>query len=181
MGLILTSSQCRGARAMLDWSQSHLAATAGLSRQTIVDFERGARTPYKSSLVTLRGALEEAGIEFILEDDRSVGVWLRPKAPALSRGEQVIADLKKLLERAVATGGWGAGLQDRIERCMDRLVNDSRAVHQGKPDHGKRFQEDLETVEAMATEAMTTVDGRERDFWLVVLDLVRTTCLLPTG
>src|SRR5689334_5175617 len=123
MGNILTSCQCRGARAMLDWSQSHLATTAGISRQTIVDFERGARTPYKSSLVTLRAALEGAGIEFILEDDRGVGLWLRPKVPTLSPGEQAIADLEKILDVAVATGNWGAALQDRIEGCIDRLVN----------------------------------------------------------
>jgi DNA-binding XRE family transcriptional regulator len=171
MGTILTSSQCRGARAMLDWSQGHLASTAGISRQTIVDFERGARTPYKSSLTTLRTALEQAGIEFILEDDRGVGVWLKPRAPTLSPGEQAVAELEKILEAAATTGDWNAALQDRIDACMDRLVNDSSG---DKSDRHKGLQQELDRVEARAQEAMMRAHGAEGDFWLVVLDLVRT-------
>ena len=173
MGEILTSCQCRGARAMLDWSQSHLAATAGISRQTIVDFERGARTPYKSSLATLRAALEGAGIEFILEDHRGVGLWLRARSPALSPGKQAIADLEKILEGAVATGDWSAALQDRIEGCVDCLVN------AGKPN--ERLREELDAVETRATKAAIAARGVKRDFWLVVLDQVRTACPSPAG
>ena len=181
MGEILTSSQCRGARAMLDWSQSHLAATAGVSRQTIVDFERGARTPYKSSLTILRAALEQGGVEFILEEDRGVGVWLRPRTPELGPGEQVIVDLGKILRAAVATGDWGAALQDRIEECVDCLVNDLRDLHAGKPDRRKRLQDELDAVEARASETMMEKHGAEHDFWLVVLDLIRTACPPPAS
>jgi hypothetical protein len=51
----LTVEQCRGARAML-------------GRQTIADFERGARVPIANNLASIRHALEGAGIEFLSEN-----------------------------------------------------------------------------------------------------------------
>ncbi|HLG86865.1 MAG TPA: hypothetical protein VKZ79_06670 [Alphaproteobacteria bacterium] len=140
-----------------------------------MDFERGARTPYRSSLTTLRAALEQAGIEFILEDDRGVGVWLRPQAPTLGPGEQAVVDLEKILDVAVKTDAWNAALQDSIEACMDRLVDDSCAIDGGgKPDGRKSLHEALDRVEARARDALTWAHGAEGDFWLVVLDLVLT-------
>ena len=61
----ITTEQCRGARAMIGMSQGDLADLAGLGRQTVVDFERGARTPYPKNLDTLRAVLEALGIEFL--------------------------------------------------------------------------------------------------------------------
>ncbi|MFL6835084.1 MAG: helix-turn-helix transcriptional regulator, partial [Xanthobacteraceae bacterium] len=40
----------RTARAMLGWSQSQLAEAAGVSRATVVDFERGLRIPHRNNL-----------------------------------------------------------------------------------------------------------------------------------
>ncbi len=78
-GEALTPAQCRGARAMLNWSQTTLAVTAGLGRQTVVDFERGARAPYESSLYAMRAALEKSGIVFIDADQAGVGVRFRKR------------------------------------------------------------------------------------------------------
>ena len=64
-------AQCRGARAMLRWSQGELAAKSGISKPTVTDYEREARKPMPKNLEALREALEGAGIEF-LEDE---GVW----------------------------------------------------------------------------------------------------------
>ena len=66
--------QCRGARAMLGWSQDELARAANVSRQTVADFERGARTPIANNLASMAAALEGAGIE-LLDGN---GVRLRP-------------------------------------------------------------------------------------------------------
>ena len=60
-------------------SQTQLAEAAGLSKQTIIDFERGARTPHPRNLQTLRSKLEEAGIEFIAENGGGVGVRFRER------------------------------------------------------------------------------------------------------
>jgi transcriptional regulator with XRE-family HTH domain len=62
---------------MLGWSQSDLARTAHVARQTVVDFERGARKPYPNNLAALRAALEAAGVEFIAENGGGAGVRLR--------------------------------------------------------------------------------------------------------
>jgi transcriptional regulator with XRE-family HTH domain len=54
-----------------------LAEAAGVARQTIVDFEREARTPYPNNLAAIRTALEAAGVEFIPENGGGAGVRLR--------------------------------------------------------------------------------------------------------
>jgi transcriptional regulator with XRE-family HTH domain len=61
----LPREQCRAARALLDWNQGELAEAAKVARQTVVDFERGARTPHRNNLEAIQGALEAAGVEFI--------------------------------------------------------------------------------------------------------------------
>nr|WP_280985129.1 helix-turn-helix transcriptional regulator [Gluconobacter morbifer] len=75
----MSAAQCRGARAMLGISQTELAEAASVSRQTIVDFERGARTPYANNLAALRKALEAAGVEFIPQNGGGPGVRLKEK------------------------------------------------------------------------------------------------------
>ncbi len=62
---------------MLSWSQTQLAEAARVSRPTVVDFERGARTPYPNNLTAIRTALEAAGVEFT--DGDAPGVKLRPQ------------------------------------------------------------------------------------------------------
>lgn len=70
----LTMEQCRGARAMLGWSQDELARAANVSRQTIADFERGARIPIANNLASMATALEDAGIELLPDN----GIRLHP-------------------------------------------------------------------------------------------------------
>lgn len=77
---MLTSSQCRAARAMLDWSRAALAEKAQVSERTIIDFERGARAPQASTKLAIKTAFEEAGIEFIDENGGGPGIRLRTKA-----------------------------------------------------------------------------------------------------
>jgi hypothetical protein len=61
--------------------QSVLARRAVVSRDTIIDFENGSRTPIASNLVAIRTALEAAGVIFIDENDEGQGVRLRKKWP----------------------------------------------------------------------------------------------------
>ncbi|WP_428377765.1 helix-turn-helix transcriptional regulator [Lichenicoccus sp.] len=75
--MTLSAAQSRGARAMLAISQTELAVRAKVSRQTVVDFERGARVPYPNNLSAIRAALEAAGVEFIQENGGGAGVRLR--------------------------------------------------------------------------------------------------------
>jgi len=68
----ITPEQCRGARAMAGWSRAHLSAQAGVNERTIVDFERGARSPIRATRDAIQRALENAGVEFTNGDQPGV-------------------------------------------------------------------------------------------------------------
>lgn len=73
----ISPAQCRAARALIGWSQDHLATTASVSKATIANFEAGRRAPYVRTLADLCAALEAAGVEFIVENGGGAGVRLR--------------------------------------------------------------------------------------------------------
>jgi transcriptional regulator with XRE-family HTH domain len=73
-GSLISPALCRAARAILIWSQKELADNAGISRTTVVDFERGVRIPHKNNLAAIRTAFETAGIEFIPENGSGAGL-----------------------------------------------------------------------------------------------------------
>jgi transcriptional regulator with XRE-family HTH domain len=62
---------------MLGWSRERLAEQSRVANATLADFEAGKRTPYDRTLADIRRALEEAGIEFIVENGGGPGVRLR--------------------------------------------------------------------------------------------------------
>lgn len=62
--LSITPAQCRAARAMLDWSQEDLSEKSGVGAKTIVDFEKGKRSPFARTIRDLQEALEAGGVEF---------------------------------------------------------------------------------------------------------------------
>lgn len=69
----ITTAQIRGARGILDWSQSDLSQRTGISATSIGSIENNQSTPRASTLDTIRKAFENGGIEFIGTD----GVRLR--------------------------------------------------------------------------------------------------------
>jgi transcriptional regulator with XRE-family HTH domain len=69
--------QCRAGRALLNWSQEELAKRARVAKQTLADFERGARSPYPRTLADIRSALEAAGVEFTNGDAPGVRLHQR--------------------------------------------------------------------------------------------------------
>ena len=73
--MLITPSQCRAARALLDMDQAILAEAAAVSRNVIIDFEKGRRTPGRNNLAAIKRALEDAGVEFTNGD--APGVRLR--------------------------------------------------------------------------------------------------------
>jgi transcriptional regulator with XRE-family HTH domain len=69
--------QCRAVRGLLDWSQQHLATAAGVGIVTVRQVEAGTNEPRRATLVVVRQAFENAGIEFIDENGGGPGVRLR--------------------------------------------------------------------------------------------------------
>ena len=60
----MSPNQCRGARGLLDWSQTKLAEEAGVGLSTVYDFEKGRREVSREKVQAMRIALELAGILF---------------------------------------------------------------------------------------------------------------------
>ena len=73
---MLTASQCRAARGLLDWTQQELADAARIGVATIRQFEGGATEPRHATLAVLKQALEFAGVEFIDENGTGEGVQI---------------------------------------------------------------------------------------------------------
>jgi transcriptional regulator with XRE-family HTH domain len=75
---MIRSAQIRAARALLGWRQEDLSKASGVGTATIYRIEKSedAITGYASTLVKIQAALEQAGIEFI-ENDEVGGYGLR--------------------------------------------------------------------------------------------------------
>lgn len=75
--MTITPAQCKAARALINLDQASLAKRASVSRNTVVDFEKGNRTPGANNLAAMRSALEAGGVIFIDENGDGPGVRLR--------------------------------------------------------------------------------------------------------
>ena len=73
----LTAEQCRRARIILGWTDQQLADRALCSRVNVWNLEAGIFRSHPTILDAVRGALEEAGIEFLADQGGVPGVRLR--------------------------------------------------------------------------------------------------------
>ena len=75
---MLQVAQLRAARALLGWRQDDIAQAAKISVATIrrIESQEGPLTGYVSTLVKIQAAFEQAGIQFI-DDDEFGGFGLR--------------------------------------------------------------------------------------------------------
>ncbi|MFP4003121.1 MAG: helix-turn-helix domain-containing protein [Alphaproteobacteria bacterium] len=69
---MITPAQCRAARGLLKWTQTELAAAAGVAWSTVRDFEAERRKPIRRNMEAITGALEAAGVEFTNGDEPGV-------------------------------------------------------------------------------------------------------------
>ena len=79
---MLTAGQIRGARGLVDWSQSKLAEETKLSVQTIKRMEgmRGPEASTPANVQAVRRALENAGIVFLdAKENKEGGAGVRLK------------------------------------------------------------------------------------------------------
>ena len=76
---MITSSQIRAARAMLNWSREELAKNSGVGNSALMRFEGAEKIP-RGNIKTfelIQAAFEKAGIEFIGTPEDAPGVRLR--------------------------------------------------------------------------------------------------------
>jgi transcriptional regulator with XRE-family HTH domain len=77
---VVTVEQLRAARGLLGWSQSELAARAGLSLPTVKRLEAGFGPRVSNEARgKMQQAIEAAGIEFIDENGGGSGVRFKTK------------------------------------------------------------------------------------------------------
>lgn len=74
---MITPSQSRGARGLLEMTQTELATKSNLGLSTIVDFEKARRQVSIEAVTAIKMALEHAGIEFISKNGGGPGVRLK--------------------------------------------------------------------------------------------------------
>src|SRR5215813_6549637 len=82
---MITPSQCRAARALLNWSQQDLAEHAQVGVVTIHQLEAGTSQPRRATLDVIRRAFERAGVVFIDENGGGPGVRLRQRSTQKGR------------------------------------------------------------------------------------------------
>ena len=99
----MTPAQCRGARAMLEWSRKQLADASGIAERTVIDFERGARSPLRNNLAAMQRALETAGIEFTNGD--APGVRLRNAGTSTAAQAEAQEDALEAEEQSARSSG----------------------------------------------------------------------------
>lgn len=63
--MAITPSQCRAARALLDWSREQLADASGVPARTLGGFETGETVPRGATLQKLADVFGREGIVFV--------------------------------------------------------------------------------------------------------------------
>jgi DNA-binding XRE family transcriptional regulator len=85
---VVSSIQCRAARALLGWSQRQLASEARVARKTVTDLEVRLRPLRYRTRLDITRAFERHGIEFVWPTtDRGEGVRFRSPDPGATRAQ----------------------------------------------------------------------------------------------
>jgi transcriptional regulator with XRE-family HTH domain len=128
---MMTTSQMKAARALLDWTQNDLARAAGLHLNVINNIERGTSNPRRGTIEKLQETLEHEGIAFL----NATGVELKREAVGVIRlqGENFLRDLTAGIIAALPVGGE-----------VLSLLSDIRNFSGHDPAAGKTYQAEKE-------------------------------------
>lgn len=74
---MISGSQCRAARALVEVTRAKLSLRSGVDEAVIHDFERKLEKPAEKSIEALQTALEELGAVFLEENGGGIGVRLK--------------------------------------------------------------------------------------------------------
>ena len=121
----ITTAQIRGARGILNWSQSDLAERTGISSTSIGSIENGQSTPRASTLQTIRKTFESAGIEFVGLD----GVRLRSGDIRTYKGQHGLVDFYEDIYQSVKDYKGDILVSNVDERQFVKYLGDFADVH----------------------------------------------------
>lgn len=79
--MLISPSQCKAARGLVNLSQGDLAQLSNLGLSTIVDFERGRRRVSEEAVLAIRLALDGAGVAFLDKGETSPGAGVALHSP----------------------------------------------------------------------------------------------------
>lgn len=71
------AAQCRAARCLIGWTHLDVARASAVSDLTVLRLEAEQFTPRRATLITVRRALEAAGVIFLDDDGEGPGVMKR--------------------------------------------------------------------------------------------------------
>ena len=113
---MITLSQIKAARTLLQWTQSDLARVSGMSFAAVAKMERGVGVPRPTTMAAIRGAFEKFGIEFI-EDH---GVDLRPEKfnVRILHGDQGLFDVWDDYEKTLGAMNGGELLLSNLDHVL---------------------------------------------------------------
>ncbi|MEP9398667.1 XRE family transcriptional regulator [Mesorhizobium sp. KR2-14] len=74
---MITGSQCRAGRALVEITRAKLASRSGVHEAVIEKFERKLQEPEPDEISALKSALETLGAVFLEENGGGIGVRLR--------------------------------------------------------------------------------------------------------
>ena len=121
----ITTAQIRGARGILNWSQSDLAERTGISATSIGSIENGQSTPRSNTLGTIRKAFEDSGIEFIGRE----GVRLRTGDVRVYAGRDGFTLFFDLVYETVKIHGGEIQVSNVEERKFLKWAGDNAQLH----------------------------------------------------
>lgn len=74
---MITGSQCRAARALVEITRAKLARRSAVDEAVINQFERRLQEPKPEAIAALQSTLERLGAVFIAENGGGIGVRLK--------------------------------------------------------------------------------------------------------
>ena len=74
---MITGSQCRAGRALVEVTRAKLASRSGVDETAIEQFERKVQEPEPEEISALKAALETLGAVFIEDNGGGIGVRLK--------------------------------------------------------------------------------------------------------
>ncbi len=123
--ILISSAQCRAARALLNWSQPDLAERCDMNVQTISAFEKESGSPTKTTLQKITQVLEFNGIEFGLNN----GISLSPYKTYTLPYAEMLDDILN----TVPAGG------EYLMHCADERRSPPQVVEKLEQIHAKKI------------------------------------------